>query len=126
MKTIYYFYVRVILYKVIIIRATMEKKKKEKTQQETSCKLLSEPECNPRPDCKFSKKANACQKPIKQRSRKLSKLAHADEEEVKQTPPIIPPEEPVIHIEQVPIVIDPCDERDSTKKEAAEINKKIA
>lgn len=129
MKMIHYFYARVILYKVIIIRATMEKKKKEKEkekEQYTSCKLLSESECNLRPDCKFSKKANACRKPIKPRSRKLSKLAHADEEEVKQTPPIIPPEEQVIHIEQVPIVIDPCDERDSTKKEAAEINKKIA
>jgi len=99
----------------------MEKKEKEQEKEQyTSCKSLSlsEPECNVRPDCKFSKKANACRKAIKPRSRKLSKPAHADEE-VKQPPPIIQPEE-------APIVIDPCDEKESTKKEVAEINKKIA
>ena len=103
-----------------------KKKKKEKEKEKEQCKTLLKTECDVRTDCKFSKNANACRKAIKPRSRKLSKPAHADEEEVKQTPPIIPPEEPVSHIEEVPIVIDPCDERESTKKEVAEINKKIA
>ena len=117
------FIVRVILYKVTITRTNMEKKSKEQEQ----CKTLLKPECDIRPDCKFSKITRKCRRKItnSKTTRKSSQPEHSraeeEEEEVKQA---LPPQ--VIHIEEAPIVIDPCDEKESTKKEAAEINKKIA
>lgn len=113
MKQSIIFAVRVILYKVNIIRTNMEQKSKEQ------CKTLSKPDCDVRPDCKFSKTTRKCRRKIS-KTHKLSTPEHSQEEE-NQTPVIPPPEEPEIHIEVAPIgiVIDPCDEKESTKKEAA-------
>ena len=100
----------------------MENKSKEQEQ----CKTLLKPECDVRPDCKFSKITRKCRRKItnSKTTRKSSQPEHSraeeEEEEVKQS---LPPQ--VIHIEEAPIVIDPCDEKESTKKEAAEINKRI-
>jgi hypothetical protein len=112
-----------------------EKKKKEKKQQDTSCKNLSESECIVRPDCKFSvskgkgkgkgtfSKGKCSKIRNSKTTHKVSKPADSHVEEKEQPIPIIPPQ--VIHIEEVPIIIDPCDEKESTKKEVAEINKRI-
>lgn len=100
----------------------MEKNSKEQKQ----CKMLSKTECDVRHDCKFSEITRKCRRKISKQTKtsKLSRPEHShaeEEEEVKQS---LAPQ--VIHIEEAPIVIDPCNEKESTKKEAAEINKKIA